>query len=76
MLAADALGKSENPRAVLPLIEAMRTDDSALRLSVAHGLGLLGGVRALSALKKLRQDPNPGVHNAALASLAELGEVD
>jgi HEAT repeat protein len=74
--AADALGESENPRAVLPLVEAMKADDSSLRLSVARGLGRLGGARALSALRKMRTDPNPGVHNAALASLAELGEVD
>jgi hypothetical protein len=33
-------------------------------------------MRAMSALKRLREDPNPGVHNAALISLAELGEVD
>jgi len=75
-LAADALGKSGNPRAVLPLVEAMKTDDSSVRLSVARGLGRLGGTRALSALKKLKQDPNPGVHNAAVISLAELGEID
>ena len=76
VLAADALGKAENPRAVLPLVEALKSDDSSLRLAIAHGLGMLGGGRALAALKKLRSDPNPGVHNAALASLAELGEVD
>jgi HEAT repeat protein len=76
VLAADALGKSEDPRAVLPLVEALKTDDSSLRLAVARGLGLLGGPRALVALKKLREDSNPGVRNAALASLAELGEVD
>lgn len=76
VLAADALGKCGNPRAVLPLVVAMKSDDSSLRLSIARGLGQLGGTRALSALRKLRGDPNPGVHNAALASLAELGEVD
>ena len=74
--AAEALGESENPRAVLPLVEAVKADDSSLRLSIARGLGRLGGARALSALRKLRADPNPGVHNAALISLAELGEVD
>jgi HEAT repeat protein len=76
VLAADSLGKSEDPRAVLPLVEALKTEDSSLRLAVARGLGLLGGPRALVALKKLREDSNPGVRNAALASLAELGEVD
>jgi HEAT repeat protein len=76
VVAADALAKSENPRAVLPLVEALKTDDSSVRLSIARGLGRLVGPRALSALKKLREDPNPGVHVAALTSLAELGEVD
>ncbi|HXT00629.1 MAG TPA: HEAT repeat domain-containing protein [Elusimicrobiota bacterium] len=76
VLAAEALGKSGNPRAVLPLVEALKTDDSSLRLAIARGLGSLGGTRALAALKKLRQDPNPGVHNAALISLAELGEIE
>jgi HEAT repeat protein len=76
VLAADALGKTENPRAVLPLVEALASDDSALRLSIVGGLGRLGGVRAVAALRKLSEDPNPGVHAAALAALAELGEVD
>jgi len=76
VLAADALGKSENPRAVLPLVEAARSDDSALRLSVARGLGLLGGKRAVATLKSLSADPNAGVRNAALMSLAQLGEAD
>ncbi|HEX4047022.1 MAG TPA: HEAT repeat domain-containing protein, partial [Elusimicrobiota bacterium] len=63
-----------NPRAVLPLVVAMKSDDPSLRLSIARGLGRLGGERAISALRKLREDPNPGVHNAALDSLAELGD--
>ncbi|OGR94451.1 MAG: hypothetical protein A2V88_11685 [Elusimicrobia bacterium RBG_16_66_12] len=75
-LAAETLGKSENPRAVLPLIEAAKSEDSSLRLSVARSLGRLGGTRALSALKQLRDDPNPGVRNAAISSLADLGELD
>jgi HEAT repeat protein len=76
VVAADALGKSENPRAVLPLTEALKSDDSALRASVARGLGLLGGTRAIAALRKLVSDPNPGVHIAALTALSGLGEVD
>ncbi|MFI5347497.1 MAG: HEAT repeat domain-containing protein [Elusimicrobiota bacterium] len=76
VLAADALGKSGNPRAVLPLVEAAKAEDSSVRLSVARGLGFLGGSRALTALKVLREDSNPGVRNAALMSLAELGETD
>jgi HEAT repeat protein len=75
-LAADALGKSENPRAVLPLVEAAKSENGAVRLSAARGLGLLGGTRALVELKKLCSDPNASVRSAAYASLAELGQVD
>jgi HEAT repeat protein len=76
VLAADALGKCENQRAVLPLTEGQKSDDASLRLAVARGLGLLGGTRAVGALKKLGADPNPGVRSAALASLSQLGEID
>lgn len=75
-LAAEALGKSENPRAALPLVEAAKSPDSSVRLSVARSLGRLGGARALGALKQLRDDPNPGVRNAALAALADLGDLE
>jgi HEAT repeat protein len=74
--AAEALAKSENPRAVLPLVEAAKSSDSALRLSVARGLGRLGGTRAVATLRKLCDDPNGGVRNAAIASLTTLGGVD
>ncbi|UPT74136.1 MAG: HEAT repeat domain-containing protein [Elusimicrobiota bacterium] len=75
-IAAETLGKTENPRAVLVLVEAFKAPDPAVRLSVARALTRLGGPRAASALKKLRSDPDPGVRVAAAAGLAELGEVD
>lgn len=75
-LAAEALGKTGNERAVLPLVEALKNPDSAVRLMAAGGLGRLGGARALSALKKLKSDPNPGVRSTALAGLDEWGERD
>ncbi len=76
VLAADALGQCGNPRAVLPMTEVVRSDDSAVRLSVARGLGLHGGGRAVSALRKLASDYNAGVRAAALSSLVALGESD
>jgi HEAT repeat protein len=76
VLAADAMGKSGNQRAVLPLVESAKSDDSSLRLSVARGLGLLGGKRAVGELKVMREDPNAGVRAAALSSLAQLGETN
>ena len=75
-LAAETLGKTENPRAVLVLVEAFKAPDPAVRQSVARALVRLGGPRAVTALKKLRADPNPGVRSTALNGLAELGEVD
>lgn len=76
VLAADALGKCGNPRAVLPLAEAAGADDSSIRQSVARGLGLHGGPRAVAALRKLAADANAGVRALALGSLVALGESD
>jgi HEAT repeat protein len=75
-IAADTLGKTENPRAVLVLIEAFKAPDSTVRLTVARSLGHLGGARAITALKKMRSDPHPGVRAAAINGLADLGEVN
>ena len=75
-VAADTLGKTENPRAVLVLVEAFKASDPGVRLAVARSLGRLGGPRAVTALKKFRSDSNPGVRSAAINGLADLGEVD
>ncbi|MCM2303958.1 MAG: HEAT repeat domain-containing protein [Elusimicrobia bacterium] len=75
-LAAETLGKTENPRAVLVLVEAFKAPDPAVRLAVTRSLVRLGGPRAASALKKLRGDSNPGVRSAAINGLADLGEID
>jgi len=75
-LAAEALGKTDNPRAVLVLVEAFKAPDATVRLAVARSLSALGGGRAVTALKKLRLDSNPGVRSAAINGLAELGETD
>lgn len=75
-LAADALGKTENPRAALALIEGAKSDESGVRLMIARSLGRLGGKRAVSALQKLADDPNPSVRMAAKAALVDLGELD
>lgn len=76
VLAAEALGKSNNERAVMPLVEALSSKDQTLRFMSARGLSRLGGTRALGALKKLRDDPNPQVRATALAGLDEWGERD
>ena len=58
------------------LIEAFKAPDPAVRLAVVRSLSRLGGGRAISALKKLRSDSNPGVRSAAINALFELGEID
>lgn len=73
-LAAETLGKTGNPRAVLVLLEAHQSPDPAVRLSVARAFTRLGGGRAITALKKMRADSNPGARSAALLGLAEHGE--
>ena len=74
LLAAEALGKAGNERAVLPLVEALPGAETSLRLAIAQALGRLGGTRAAAALKKLRDDGNMAVRNAAAAALEDLGE--
>lgn len=74
VLAAEALGKTGNPRAVLVLSEHLRHEDPQTRLSIARALTRLGGSRAVSALRKMTSDSHPGVRAAALTGLSEWGE--
>lgn len=74
LLAAEALGKTRNKKAVLPLAEALESADAVLRLTVVRGLGTLGGSRAIVTLKRQRDDPNAAVRGAVKLALADLGE--
>jgi HEAT repeat protein len=74
LMAAEALGKAGNERAVLPLVEAVPGAVVPLRLAIANALGRLGGTRAVLALKKLKDDNNLAVRHAAAAALEDLGE--
>ncbi len=75
-LAVEALGKTDNPRAVQPVVEAMSAPEAPVRLMCAQALARLGGARAVSALKKLRQDSNVGVRAQAILGLNDWGEFD
>lgn len=75
-LAAEALGKTGNERAVLPLAEGLRNQDATVRLMAVRGLARLGGSRAVSAMDKAKSDSNAGVRNAAQLGLMEWGEFD
>jgi peptidyl-dipeptidase A len=71
-LAAEALGRTDNPRAALALSEAADLPSASVRLAATRSLGQLGGSRAVSALRKFSEDPNPGVRNSAIAALTNL----
>ena len=70
--AAVALGNSGDPRAVAPLVQALRTDSSALvRTHAAWALGRLGGSDARKALEEAAQtDVDEGVRREAIESLS------
>ena len=64
-------------RADLPLIECLdKSEDPALRLLAVRALGELGGVRAVFALNKVKNDGDPAVRTAARMALNDLGELD
>lgn len=74
-LAAQALGRSKNEKAVAPLAEAaLRAKDPSLRLMVARGLSEIGGTRAIYSLRRMEEDENQSVRGAAKMALYDLGE--
>lgn len=71
----EALGRSKEPRAALPLTELLSEGDTNARLMSVRALGELGGSRALHALKRAwKKDENKGVRGAAHSALADLGK--
>lgn len=73
VLAMDALTRMSGD-AVLPLVEALNSDDAFLRRNVALVLGYAGDARALPALSHLaNSDGDAGVQAAAGESLTRLG---
>ncbi len=76
-LAAEALGRAKNEKAVPPLAEAaLRAKDASLRLIVARSLGQIGGTRAVNTLRRMADDSNQSVRAAAKQALYDLGEDD
>jgi len=75
--AAEALGRLGNPRAVAPLMHALRDPDAIVRQNAAAALGELGDPRAVPALIPLLGDPQTvGGQNlceVAAESLRRLG---
>lgn len=64
--AAVALGKLKDERGVKPLVWALRKDEShVVRAVAAAALGHIGDPRALPALRKALDDPDPSVRRRA-----------
>ena len=83
MLAARASGRLREPRAVEPLIQALRHSDSYVREWAAEALGEIGDARAIDPLVEALADrgdserlESMAVRHAAALALAKLGEVD
>ncbi|MDD1676897.1 MAG: HEAT repeat domain-containing protein [Methanomicrobiales archaeon] len=63
--AAEALGRMGDPRAIGPLIKALRDEDWRVRMKAAWSLGRLGDRSALGPLREARRDPAEGVQDMA-----------
>ena len=71
---AEALGQSQDPRAVEPLVDATRDSVAAVRRRAAEGLGRLGDVAAVEALVVLLGDSDAATGQAAVRALIRIGE--
>jgi len=63
--AAEALGRLEDQRAVVPLIHALDDSDWRVRQKAAWALGNIGDPQAIPALKKRSTDQYEGVQDMA-----------
>ena len=73
-VAAGALGRLGDKRAVDPLIEALSDGMYLVRLSAAGALGRLGDKRAVDPLIKALSDDESVVRKAAAGALGRLGD--
>ena len=70
--AAEALGRMGDPRAVEPLIRALRDEDWRVRMKAAWALGRLRDRSALIPLREARRDPMEGVQDMAKEAEEEI----
>ena len=70
--AAEALGKIKDPRAVEPLIEALKDKDFRVRWNAAEALGEIGDPKAVKPLIAALKDENSGVRSSAAFALGEI----
>jgi HEAT repeat protein len=71
---AEALGLSQDPRAVAPLEEATRDRISTVRFQAARGLGRLKDASSVEALVVLLGDSDAATSQAAIEALVTIGE--
>ncbi len=72
LVAAIGLVRTQDERAVPPLMRALSDDDTTVRGVAAAALGKLGDVRAIPALERALSDSNPFVRDKARESLSLL----
>ena len=70
--AADALGEIGDPKAVEPLIAALKDPDDDVREAAAEALGRIGDPRAVDPLNAALNDPDHDVRQEAEKALARL----
>lgn len=70
--AAEALGDLRDPKAVEPLIAALKDRDAEVREGAAEALGKIGDRRAVEALTEALNDPRHDVRKKAERSLEYL----
>ena len=71
-VAADALAKLGDRRAVEPLIAVLKDGEWLVRWSAAEALGKLGDARAVEPLQGLLGDEHPAVRTATAEALKRL----
>lgn len=76
--AADELGNLKDKRAIDSLIRHLTDDDPGddhnVGIGAAFALGKIGDPKAIPALKKLLNDPDSELHDAAAEALKKLGD--
>jgi len=75
LLAAEALGKIGDPRAVDPLIVALQDEASGVRGNAATALGMIGDPRAVDPLIVALQDEDSDVRWHAATALSMIGDL-
>ena len=74
--AAEALGEIRDPRAIDPLLRALRDGSPEVRAQAAISLGELGAVAAKEALAAaMENDPSPAVREVAANALVRVSRV-